>query len=74
MQLHKRILYDLERSDYMLDMTMCSSENCPERNRCYRSRATPDRLQSYSNYEYTCNENSGFESFLNIESDNNIKR
>lgn len=50
-----------------MDITMCSSVNCPERNSCYRSRANPSEFQSYSNFEYTCNENNGFEYFWKID-------
>ncbi len=50
-----------------MDITMCSSVNCPERNSCYRSRANPSEIQSYSNFEYTCNENNGFEYFWKID-------
>ena len=46
------------------DITMCTSENCPYRDECYRVRAKPGKYQSWSNFEYTCNENSGFEDFI----------
>ena len=46
------------------DITMCTSENCPYRDECYRVRAKPSIFQSWSNFEYTCNENSGFEDFI----------
>lgn len=36
----------------MPDITMRSSENCPMRGSCYRSRAKPDKLQSWTNFEY----------------------
>lgn len=29
----------------MPDITMCSSENCPMRGSCYRSRAKPDKYR-----------------------------
>ena len=48
----------------ILEITMCTSENCPYKNKCYRSRAEPSKYQSRSNFEYTCNENSGFEDFI----------
>ena len=48
----------------MPDITMCTSSECPERKNCYRSTAKPDELQSWSNFEYTCNENSGYEDFI----------
>ena len=49
------------------DITMCASENCPYRDECYRVRAKPNILQSWSNFEYTCNENSGFEDFIKYD-------
>lgn len=48
----------------MPDITMCSSCNCPEKNNCYRSTAEPDTLQSWSNFEYVCNEENGFSYFM----------
>lgn len=48
----------------MADMTMCTSKNCPMREKCYRIMAKPSKFQSWSNFEYTCNENSGFEDFI----------
>lgn len=50
----------------MPDIIMCSSENCPMRGSCYRSRAKPDKLQSWTNFEYFCNENSGFDEYIKI--------
>ena len=50
----------------MPDITMCSSKNCPMRGSCYRSRAKPDKLQSWTNFEYFCNENSGFDEYIKI--------
>ena len=44
----------------MADITMCTSGNCTVRDSCYRAQAKPDQFQSWSNFEYTCNENSGF--------------
>ena len=46
------------------DITMCTSENCPYKDKCYRTQAKPNSFQSWSNFEYTCNENSGFEDFI----------
>lgn len=50
----------------MPDITMCASENCPEREECYRTQAKPSKLQSWSNFEYTCNEESGFCDFIKM--------
>ena len=43
---------------------MCSSDNCPMKDKCYRSTATASKYQSWSNFEYTCNENSGYADFI----------
>ena len=31
---------------------------------CYRTTAKNDKLQSWSNFEYTCNEETGFDSYI----------
>ena len=51
----------------MPDITMCTSENCPYIDRCYRVRAKPSKYQSWSNFEYTCNEDNGFENFISVK-------
>lgn len=48
------------------DITMCASENCPMRDKCYRVQAKADEQQAWCNFEYTCNENSGFEDFIKV--------
>ena len=48
----------------MPDISMCSSDNCPMKDKCYRSTATVSKYQSWSNFEYTCNENSGYTDFI----------
>ena len=51
----------------MPDITMCLSESCPYKNKCYRAQANPNPYyQSYSNFEYVCNKESGFEEFIKI--------
>lgn len=51
----------------MSDITMCTSEMCPYRDTCYRKRAEPNKnYQSYYNFEYECNEDSGFDSYIRI--------
>lgn len=45
-------------------ITMCSSQNCPMRDECYRVQAKIDEYQDWNNFEYTCNENSGFDNFI----------
>ena len=46
------------------NITKCSSENCPMRDRCYRAQAPDSVWQSWCNFEYTCNEESGFDEFV----------
>lgn len=53
----------------MPDLTLCSSNECPVKDTCYRAQATPDKLQSYSNFEYTCNEDNGFVYYIPLELD-----
>jgi len=53
----------------MPDVTMCTSNECPVKDTCYRAQATPDKLQSYSNFEYTCNENNGFSYYIPFKLD-----
>lgn len=48
----------------MPDISMCNSDNCPMKDKCYRSTATASKYQSWSNFEYTCNENSGYADFI----------
>lgn len=52
----------------MADITMCSSKNCLMKDSCYRAQAqTNSKHQSYYNFEYECNEDSGFDSFIRYE-------
>ena len=50
----------------MADLTMCASENCPMKNSCYRVQAKPSVHQSWSNFEYVCNEDNGFCEYIKI--------
>lgn len=34
------------------------------RDECYRVQAKIDEYQDWNNFEYTCNENSGFDNFI----------
>lgn len=46
---------------------MCSSKDYPERDNCYRACKKPSVLQkNWSNFEYTCNEENGFEYFIKL--------
>ena len=49
------------------DITMCTSKNCPYKEKCYRVIEKPGQYQSWSNFEYTCNEDSGFEDFIPVK-------
>ena len=51
----------------MPGITLCTSENCPYKDKCYRVQAKSSKYQSWSNFEYTCNENSGFEDFIKYD-------
>lgn len=54
-----------------MDITMCSSEKCPMRDTCLRSAGKPNPMgQSWSNFEYTCNDYSGYESYIKLENTN----
>ena len=44
----------------MADITMCTSEMCPYKGTCYRIQAEESKLRGWYNFEYTCNEHSGF--------------
>ena len=50
----------------MPDITLCTSEFCPKREMCYRAQAESDVYQSWSNFEYTYNEDYGFCDFVPI--------
>lgn len=50
----------------MSDITMCSSENCPMWDMCYRTQVKPNKHQSWSNFEYVCNEDNGFCDYIPI--------
>ena len=55
----------------MADITMCSTNNCPIKNDCNRTRATASEHQSWSNFEYTCNENNGYPDFILVKDNEN---
>ena len=49
----------------MADITKCLSGECPQRETCYRAQAKSDLFwQSYSNFEYVCNEETGFQDYI----------
>jgi len=46
-----------------MDITMCSNDQCPDKNICYRYTSIPDdKYQSYSNFEF--NHDSGCSDIL----------
>lgn len=53
----------------MEDKLMCTARNCPYSNKCYRhTRGEPDDvMQCFTNLEYTCCLESGFDLFVPIE-------
>lgn len=57
----------------MNDITFCTSEYCPYKHKCHRRTGgdPDDPYQSYANFEYTCNETSGFNSFIPIINERN---
>ena len=42
----------------------CTSRNCPEKKICYRHNIEDKKSNGCQNYEYTCNEDSGFDSYI----------
>ena len=48
-------------------MTTCTSAECPMREECYRVVSDNDNCQDRFNYEYTCNEYSGFSDFVSAK-------
>ena len=50
----------------MNDITMCTAIDCPMSDKCYRHTKgdSDDPYQSYVNFEYSCNEDSGFEDYI----------
>ena len=56
----------------MADITMCSSKSCAIRGMCYRQKTKESENQSWCNFEYTCNENSGFNDYLPLTVKENI--
>ena len=48
-------------------MIMCTSTECPMRKECHRAYSCSDDRHDYFNFEYACNENSGFCDFVSAE-------
>ena len=54
-------------------MKMCTSIECPMKEECYRAVAENDDRQECFNYEYTCNELSGFCDFVSAKAQKGLK-
>lgn len=50
-----------------MSITICTSKNCPERYNCYRYKSKLDKNSNMWNFEYTCNENNGFEYYIKAD-------
>lgn len=48
-------------------MTTCTSIKCPVKEVCYRSISDNDNCQARFNYEYTCNDYTGFPDYVSIK-------
>lgn len=55
-----------------MDITMCSTERCSIKEKCYRYTATPYKIQSYSDFSPVCCEDGSFDCFIDNE-DNKSK-
>ena len=51
----------------MIVITTCTSIECPMREKCYRAVTDNDNCYERFNYEYSCNENSGFDDFVSAK-------
>ena len=49
------------------DITMCMTENCPMKDKCYRYTAIPERIQSYSLFGPVCCDNGNYDYFIDNE-------
>lgn len=43
---------------------MCTSANCCYKDRCYRARNVLNKDSKCANFEYTCNEDNGFQYYV----------
>ncbi len=48
----------------MPDITMCYGGKCNKKDSCYRVKATPSKLQSYSDFENRLDEDGNCEYFI----------
>lgn len=54
------------------DITMCMTETCPKRETCYRYKAEPERLQSYSDFTKLCKSGENYYWPLTVDEDENV--
>jgi hypothetical protein len=51
----------------MPDITMCKNEQCAEKEKCYRYKATPNEYwQSYSDFKEICNSGNNYEMKIQV--------
>jgi hypothetical protein len=55
----------------MPDITMCVNKNCSESQNCYRFLAKPNRYQSYSTFENSCNKENNYEYKIELKKKEN---
>ena len=55
----------------MAIIIMCTSNSCPVKENCYRYEKNPIIIQPCFNYEYDCNEETGFVNFIKKEGESN---
>lgn len=53
----------------MTNITICCNGNCPMRNLCLRAVLSSNTVQSYYDFGYTCNIDTGFEDYIPFKSD-----
>lgn len=59
----------------MSDITKCLTEDCPMAKTCYRVQIKDKENQSYNEFGYCCNKDSGFCDFIKItEGGNSIDK
>jgi hypothetical protein len=50
----------------MPDLSMCTSEKCSKRKKCYRYMAIPSEYQSYNDFTNICDEEREYPMFVPI--------
>lgn len=54
-------------------MIMCTSADCYYKNSCYRANNALNKDCECVNFEYTCNENNGFQYYILYKENQQIK-